>query len=142
MEAMIMKKKLLGMMACGTLALGMMTIGSGSVSAEPLKTTNTSQFGTQTKTQAAPKFLGDIVDGVTNIAGAVLSTGSVITDAVGKVAGDQWTGMAAKQAWGVLDGFTMVGSAANKLGFLGATAKQSDTSSKNIRAAEIAFDNK
>ncbi|SDZ17411.1 hypothetical protein [Thermoactinomyces sp. DSM 45892] len=145
-----MKKKVLAVMMSVAVAGSMMTFGSASASAAPLTATSSSQFGTQTQAEVNPNFLGDIVDGVKNaagsvwgaakgIAGAVFSTGSKVTDAVGEVAGDQWTGMAAKQAWDALDGLTKAGDVADCLGFFGEGGK-ADTLNKNASAGEITFD--
>ncbi|TJZ99586.1 hypothetical protein FA950_30345 [Bacillus thuringiensis] len=131
-----MKKKILGMMTCGALAVGMMTIGSTSASAEPLKITSTSPFGTEAEAETNPKFWSDVTNGMKDIATAVISTGSKVTDAVGKVAGDQWTGMVAQKAWEALSAVNMACDGWASLG------KTSDTTNKNGHASELEFDNK
>ncbi|EKS8373845.1 hypothetical protein [Bacillus thuringiensis] len=79
-----MKKKVLAATASVAIAATMMTIGSTSAFAAPIKVEdNASQMGTQqVQVQGQQLFLGDIVDGVKNVAGALGRVAEAVKDQV------------------------------------------------------------
>ncbi|HFK1410051.1 hypothetical protein [Bacillus thuringiensis] len=77
-----MKKKVLAATASVAIAATMMTIGSTSAFAAPIKVEdNASQMGTQ-QVQGQQLFLGDIVNGVTNVVGALGRAADAVKDQV------------------------------------------------------------
>ncbi|KXY85465.1 MULTISPECIES: hypothetical protein [Bacillus] len=132
-----MKKKILAMTMSGAMAATMMTIGSTNAWAEPITVKDIpSQFGAQQSSQTNPKFIGFVAD----VADAVLSTGSQVRAAATHVAGDQWTGMAAGQAWDALSAMNMARDGFAALG--AAKMNTSDKAKQDTRAGEVTFDNK
>ncbi|MFQ6341063.1 hypothetical protein ACLNAL_32330 [Bacillus sp. AF62] len=77
-----MKKKVLAATASVAIAATMMTIGSTSAFAAPIKVEdNASQMGIQ-QVQGQQLFLGDIVNGVTNVVGALGRAADAVKDQV------------------------------------------------------------